>query len=60
MRHGEKDRERGMHLGGGARVILYRGGSRKEGAGRPTNTVGEQPKVKRRICAMELENAEGG
>ena len=26
MRHGEKDRERGMHLGGGARVILYRGG----------------------------------
>ena len=26
MRHGEKDGERGMHLGGGARVILYRGG----------------------------------
>ena len=26
MRHEEKDRERGMHLGGGARVILYRGG----------------------------------
>ena len=26
MRHGEKDRERGMHLGGGARSILYRGG----------------------------------
>ena len=26
MRHGEKDRERGMHLGGGARVILYQGG----------------------------------
>ena len=25
MRHGEKDRERGMHLGGGARVILYQG-----------------------------------
>lgn len=25
MRHGEKDRERGMHLGGGARGILYRG-----------------------------------
>ena len=23
-------------------------------------TLGEQPKVKRRICAMELENAEGG
>ena len=24
------------------------------------HTVGERPKVKRRICAMELENAEGG
>ena len=33
---------------------------RKEGAGGPTHTVGERPKVKRRICAMELENAEGG
>ena len=32
----------------------------KEGAGGPTHTVGERPKVKRRICAMELENAEGG
>ena len=26
----------------------------------PTHTVGERPKVKRRMCAMELENAEGG
>ena len=26
IRPGEKDRERGMHLGGGARGILYRGG----------------------------------
>ena len=26
MRHEEKDRERGMHVGGGARGILYRGG----------------------------------
>jgi len=26
----------------------------------PTHTVGARPKVKRRICAMELENAEGG
>ena len=26
MRHGEKDRDRGMHLGGGVRVILYRRG----------------------------------
>ena len=26
MRHGEKDRERGMHVGGGTRGILYRGG----------------------------------
>ena len=33
---------------------------RKEGAGGPTHTVGERPKVKRRICAMELENDEGG
>ena len=33
---------------------------RKEGAGGPTHTVGERPKVKRRICTMELENAEGG
>ena len=33
---------------------------RKEGAGGPTHTMGERPKVKRRICAMELENAEGG
>ena len=32
----------------------------KEGAGGPTHTVGEWPKVKRRICAMKLENAEGG
>ena len=32
----------------------------KEGAGRPTHTMGERPKVKRRICAMALENAEGG
>ena len=33
---------------------------RKEGAGGPTHIVGEWPKVKRRISAMELENAEGG
>ena len=33
---------------------------RKEGAGGPTHIVRERPKVKRRICAMELENAEGG
>ena len=33
---------------------------RKEGAGGPTHSVGERPKVKRRICAMELENVEGG
>ena len=33
---------------------------RKEGAGGPTHTVGERPKVKIRICAMEIENAEGG
>ena len=26
----------------------------------PTNTMGERPKVKGQICAMELENAEGG
>ena len=26
MRHREKDRERGMHVGGGTRGILYRGG----------------------------------
>ena len=26
MRHEEKDRERGMHVGGGTRGILYRGG----------------------------------
>ena len=32
----------------------------KEGVEGPTHTVGERPKVKRRICAMELENAEGG
>ncbi len=32
----------------------------RKGAGGPTHTVGEWPKVKRRICAMELENAEGG
>ena len=32
----------------------------KEGAGGPTHTMGERPKVKRRICTMELENAEGG
>ena len=32
----------------------------KEGAGGPTHTMGERPKVKRRICVMELENAEGG
>ena len=25
MRHEEKDRERGMHVGGGTRGILYRG-----------------------------------
>ena len=25
MRHEEKDRERGMHVGGGMRGILYRG-----------------------------------
>ena len=33
---------------------------RKEGVGGPTHTVGERPKLKRRICTMELENAEGG
>ena len=33
---------------------------RIEGAGGPTHTVGERPKVKRRICAMELENAKEG
>ena len=33
---------------------------RREGAGGPTHTMGERPKVKIRICAMELENAEGG
>ena len=32
----------------------------RKGAGGPTHTVGERPKVKRRICAMELENAEAG
>ena len=26
MRHEEKDRERGMHVGGGTRGILYRAG----------------------------------
>ena len=26
----------------------------------PTHTMGERPKLKRRIRAMELENAEGG
>ena len=26
MRHEEKDIERGMHVGGGTRCILYRGG----------------------------------
>ena len=32
----------------------------KKELGGPTHTMGERPKVKRRICAMELENAEGG
>ena len=32
----------------------------RKGAGGPRHIVGERPKVKRRICAMELENAEGG
>lgn len=33
---------------------------RKEGARGATHTMGERPKVKRRICVMELENVEGG
>ena len=32
----------------------------KKELGGPTHTVGERPEVKRRICVMELENAEGG
>ena len=32
----------------------------KEGVGGPTHTMDGRPKVKRRICKMELENAEGG
>ena len=33
---------------------------RKEGAGGPTHSMGERPKVKTQIYVMELENAEGG
>ena len=32
----------------------------KKELGGPTHSVDERPKVKRQICAMELENAEGG
>ena len=54
----DSEKRRGEACVCGRHIWLERCSVKKELG--PTHTVGERPKVKRRICAMELENAEGG
>ena len=56
MRHEEKDRKRGMHVGGGTRGILYRGGGvceyeidEKSGGSEASTVIREEGKLV--LCA---------